>query len=84
MSVTVPAEFADIGYSGLFHLEVPITGTPADVERLRSEVPFLMTQRGWMALKVVEVADGPRMVVVRRDSDAICDLVLRPRSWRTT
>lgn len=82
MSVTVPDGFRAIGYSGVFHLEVPINGTLSEVKKLRADVPFLMPQRGWMALEVTDHTDGPHMVIVRRDSNAIADLMIRSESWK--
>lgn len=75
MTVTVPQEFVDIGFTGLFHTEA--TMDPADVEEWRTKVPCLLPQRGWMALDVQE-GDPPRMVLVRTDAAAICDLFWPP------
>lgn len=71
--VEVPAEFVAIGYSGLFHAEATMdTMSPAEVDQWRARVPFLLGNTGWMAL---EVTEEPMMVVVRRDSNALWDLV---------
>ena len=78
MSVEVPAAFAQIGYSGLFHT----TATFPDErvrEQVRSQAPYLVGNTGWMVLEVDEQGDA---VMVRRDSAAVCDLVFPPRGMR--
>lgn len=77
MTVTVPPEFAAIGYSGLFHLDFDMDMTPDQVEQWRAKAPYLLGNTGWM---VLEVTDEPRAILVRRDSNAICDLVFQRRT----
>lgn len=66
----MPAEFARIGYSGLFWLAVEVSAH--DLALWRVKVPCLIRPDGWLALAVME---PPSVVVVRRDSAAILDLV---------
>jgi hypothetical protein len=75
VSVEVPEAFAQIGYSGLFHLSCSF---PDDETRVRyaAKAPWLVGNSGWMLLRVD--ADG-RGVLVRRDSNAVWDLLtIRP------
>lgn len=48
------------------------TMSPAEINQWRAKVPCLLGNSGWMAL---EVTAEPMMVVVRRDSNALWDLV---------
>lgn len=82
MTVTVPEAFRAIGYSGFFHLQADMNMDPGEVEQWRTKVPCLLRQRGWMALAVTDTADGPRMVVVRRDADAVWELMTKGGPWR--
>lgn len=71
--LTMPEEFARIGYSGLFWLAVGVS--VHDLALWRVKVPCLIRPDGWLALAVME---PPSVVVVRRDSAAIMDLVTNP------
>lgn len=82
MTVTVPEAFRAIGYSGDFHLHADMTMSPDEVEQWRTKVPCLLRQAGWMALAVTDTEDGPLMVVVRRDADALWDLMITGGPWQ--
>jgi hypothetical protein len=73
MAIDVPPEFAQLGYTGLFHAEATMTMEPHEIEEWRTRVPCLLGNTGWMALRVTD--DGAAMVVVRRDGNAMWDLV---------
>jgi hypothetical protein len=69
--INVPQVFKDIGFSGLFHLEVEMNMSETEREECKTKVPYLIGNSGWMAL---QVTDEGKMVVVRKDAGAICDL----------
>lgn len=72
--IDVPAEFAELGYSGLFHLKCSFTdgATTDQVDTMRRKAPCL-TIPGWMLLTVDEDGVG---TLVRRDLDAVTDILL--------
>jgi hypothetical protein len=75
VSVEVPEAFAQIGYSGLFHLSCSF---PDDETRVRyaARAPYLIGNSGWMLLRVDAQGFG---VLVRRDFGALWDLLtIRP------
>jgi hypothetical protein len=63
--VEVPEEFRRLGYSGEFWLDIDV---PADIPE---EPPCLLNASGWMLLS----RSGTRGTIVRRDENAIVDLV---------
>lgn len=75
MSVQVPKAFYEIGYSGQFHTlaTFPDEATRA---KARADAPYLVGNTGWMVLEVNSDGDA---VMVRRDCNAICDLVFMPK-----
>jgi hypothetical protein len=73
--IDVPAAFAQLGYSGLFHT---ICDFPDEATRAlyAAKAPYLVGNTGWMLLRVD--ADGLG-VLVRRDANAVVDLfTIRP------
>lgn len=78
--VEVPQEFRDIGYSGAFHLTLPVGDPdhpdPKAAAELAAKVPMLSPSTpGWMVLSVdVERATA---VMVRRDADAVAEALTR-------
>lgn len=75
MSVEVPEAFAQIGYSGQFHIQCAF---PDDETRVRyaAKAPYLIGNSGWMLLEVDAQGFG---VLVRRDAAAVVDLfTIRP------
>jgi hypothetical protein len=73
--VTVPESYRQLGFSGLFHLEID---TPVGYrEELKATAPRIIPGSiGWLLL---EVTSEGRAVLVRKDSYAIADLMLKPR-----
>ena len=75
MYVTVPEPYRQLGFSGLFHLEID---APVGYrEELKARAPHIIPGSiGWLLL---EVTSEGRAVLVRKDSYAIADLMLEPR-----
>ena len=72
MSVEVPEAFQQIGYSGVFYIEVAIP--PEHIEAMRAMVPILMRKTpGWLC---AAVTDDDKAVLVRQDAHAILDVCL--------
>lgn len=70
MSVTVPPEFARLGFSGLFHTVI-LFHDEAQRAEYRGRTPCLMKERGWMMLEVNDAGEG---VLVRTDAAAVVDI----------
>jgi hypothetical protein len=85
----VPEYWQQLGFSGRFHAWADLTGDPrldeetvAALEaRLPARVPF-DTNSGTLALGVDRESTPPRVLLVRSDAAAICDLMAAPVSPR--
>lgn len=75
VSVQVPKAFYEIGYSGEFHT-LAVFPDEATRSEARARAPYLVGNTGWMVLEINPDGDA---VMVRRDCNAICDLVFVPR-----
>lgn len=72
----VPAEWQRLGYTGTFTLEQAIAG--ADVDRWRAAIGMgvrhpRLGKRAWYVRDVEQLVIGARVLLVRRDLDAIMD-----------
>lgn len=70
--VILPEEFRRLGYSGLFHADARIL--PEFAEKWRAKAPCLLPQSGWA---LARVEGEPCAILVRRDSDALCETYLK-------
>jgi hypothetical protein len=81
----IPEEYRRLGWSGTFTIDATLGGgvpmLPAAVEefaaRLPARVPF-GTNSGWLALRVNREEQPPTVLLVRRDADALCDMIHPP------
>jgi hypothetical protein len=76
----IPEDYKALGWSGAFIQEATFSGDDIDAmeSRLPDRVPF-GTNSGWLALCVNRDVSPPTVVLVRRDENAIVDLVMGPR-----
>ena len=70
--VEVPAEFAALGYSGMFNIAVECETDAAALE-LALKAPFLASIPGWLVLRVD--LDQGVAIMVRHDIAAVGDLM---------
>jgi hypothetical protein len=77
----IPDDFRALGWSGTFMLEATLSEPDKADEmesRLPDRVPF-GTNSGWLAVCLNREVTPPTVVLVRRDENAIVDLVQGPR-----
>jgi hypothetical protein len=82
----IPKEWRDQGFSGHFTVMLEAKdndsgGPPSaeQLEKLRAMVPY-SPFGGWLALAVEDIGGTAHIVMVRKDENAIVDLVTGPRA----
>jgi hypothetical protein len=77
----IPEDYRALGWSGTFIQEATLTA-PEGADELEAKLPARVpfgTNSGWLALCLNREVSPPTVVLVRRDENAIVDLVQGPR-----